>query len=105
MADKDLRVEHAGGEHLGGSLEAVQHRHGPGDGDLLVVDAVRLDGHAGGRRRDAELEEGPAGPDPADAVLDGGLVAGRVDDDLPALRPVELVGARGGRGAAQELGR
>ena len=36
---------------VGGPLVAVQHRHRAGDGDLLVVDPVRLDGRASSRSR------------------------------------------------------
>ena len=94
VADEYGRVEDSAGEQRGGPLVAVQHRHRAGDGDLLVVDLVRLDD---GRRRvvrDPELQERPALGDPAEAVLDGARVAGGVHDEVPAAYGLQFVGAR-----------
>src|SRR5947207_2887393 len=105
VTDHDFRPEYPAREQLTGPLEAVQHRHRADDPDLLVVDLVRLE--AGHRllRRDTELLERPAGRHPAEPVLDRGHDTGAVDDDVPAARPIPLVRAGHGRGAAQQPGR
>src|SRR5882762_1278413 len=82
--DEEVGVQHTVGEQVGGSFEAVQDGHGAGDGDFLVVDAVGLDGGSGGVFGHPELQEGAALADLFEAVLDGFLVAGGVDDHVPA---------------------
>src|SRR5581483_1402099 len=104
VADEHVRVEHAGGEQVGGAFVAVQDGHRAGDRDLLVVDAIRLDGCPGGVVGDTELQEGAALADPAEPVLDGVRVAGGVDHDLPAARSVQFGGAGHGGGTAEQPG-
>ena len=83
VGDEHPRVEHPCGEQFGGPLVAVQHRHRAGDGDLLVVDLVRARWWPAPRRRRPRTAGTCRPGDPAQAVLDGRLVAGRVDDELP----------------------
>ena len=95
VADEDLRVQDAGREQLGGALVAVQHRHRAGDGDLLVVDAVRVDRRPGSRSRPRRTggtcPPSPTRPRPSWIAR---RVARGVDDHVPALRPVQLVRVR-----------
>jgi hypothetical protein len=83
----------------------VQHGHGPGDRDLLVVDLVRFDDGAGGVVRDPELQERSTFADAAEPVLDRLGIARGVDDEIPTAEPVELVGGCGvGRAVARRSG-
>src|SRR5260370_19819703 len=91
IADEHVRVDHAGGEQLGGAFVAVEHGHGPGDRDLLVVDLVRLDDGTGGVVRDPALQTRSALADAAEPVLDRFGITRGIDDALPAAGPVELV--------------
>src|SRR5439155_6875665 len=94
VGDEYPRIQDPGGEQFGRPLVAVQYGHRPGDRDLLVVDAIRLDGGARRVVGNPELQVRPARADPADAVLDRGRVAGGIHHELPAVRTLEVVCGR-----------
>src|SRR3954466_10870071 len=82
VTDEDRWIEHPRGEELPGPVEAVQHRHRSGDGDLAAIDLVRFDRHPGVVTGHTELQERAAPADSAQAVTDRRLRARTVDDHV-----------------------
>src|SRR5215472_9173600 len=103
IAEQRARVYRAAGQQVNGRAEAAQDGHGPGDGELVVVDPERRDADHGLGRGYTEDQHPPAPVEQPDRGLDRRWYPGRIDRDLE--RGAVKLGGVGDRLGGAELAR
>src|SRR5437879_3653283 len=77
MADHGLTIDDTPHHECQRPFEAVEHGHRPDDADLVSIDVERRNLHARLAAGHPEDEEGPAGSDATEPILDRGDRTGR----------------------------